>query len=151
MATTTNGHAGVPRPAPYRNVDDARDVYMEKAQLEPDPIIRKAMERMVRAARDAFHAKAQLGEALRDLERHPDYIGSERAKKACGSVVPSLTLAWWVHNCAHGALHDAELEEVGDWLLVDADPRRAEATMRQFIETDKRDSKRIARKRRRAA
>jgi hypothetical protein len=136
---------------PFRDVFEAgraghRDVYIERAREVEDPVIRKAMEGMVLAARAAIKAKDDLFAVLWALERHPDYIKTERARKEKGAMATSITFAWWVHNCAHAALHDAELEDVGDWLLVDADPRRAAASLRQFQDTEKRDLARIARR-----
>src|SRR5262249_21404223 len=126
-------------------IPEASDVYMERTQADADPVIRRALEQMVRAARQAVEARGQLNDARRALERHPDYIKAEAARRR-SSEVGSLTLAYWVHGCILGALHDAELDEVGDWLLVDADPRRARASLGRFIADDQRDRALFARR-----
>ena len=136
---------------PRREVDmstmtKAADLYMERLQAQEDPIIRKAQERILRAARAVFDAKTQLNHASRELERHPDFLKTARARRKGKPLGPSLTLAWWVHNGIKSALEDALLEDAGDWLFEDANPRRAASNLRLFADTEKADLARFARR-----
>ena len=123
------------------------DPYMDRVQQQADPIVRRAQERMLRAARAALEAKDQLTWALQDLARHPDYIRTARAMRKGKTLGASLTLAWWAHGCIRGVLQDAKLEDAADWLFEDSNPRRMAATLRLFVDTEARDLARRARRR----
>ena len=125
-----------------------QDPYMDRVRIQTDPVLRKAQESILMAARAVFDATLQLHCASRTLERHPDFIKTERARRKAGTVVPSLTPAWWLHNSIKGALEDASIEDAGDWLLEDSNPRRLTASLRCFVETDKRDRAEFARRQR---
>ena len=123
------------------------DPYMERVKTQEDPIVRRAQLQMLGAARELLAAKDRLRDAKRELERHPDYIRTDRARRKDKAVGASLTLAWFVHNSILSALHDASVEEAADWLFEDSNPRRAASALRLFVDTERRDLARFARRR----
>lgn len=123
------------------------DPYMARVLVQTDPIVRKAQECILQASRDVLDAKDRLYWASKDLERHPDFIKTERARRKGKPVATCVTLAWWVHNTIASVLENATLEDAGDWLLEDSNPRRAAASLRLFVDEGKRDLELAARRR----
>src|SRR5574340_1055576 len=115
------------------------DPYMERVQQQADPIVCRAQTRILRAARAALEARDELCHAQHELERHPDYVKTERARRKGKPVSSAATLAWWVHNGIRSVLEDALFEDAADWLFEDSNPRRAAAGLRAFTDTAGRD------------
>src|SRR5574340_1812186 len=86
------------------------DPYMERVQQQADPIVCKAQTRILRAARAALEARDQLCHAQRELERHPDYVKTERARRKGKAGSSAATVAWRVHNGMRSVLEDALLD-----------------------------------------
>ncbi len=123
------------------------DPYLERIQAQTDPIIRKAQERILRAARAVLEAREQLRFASVELERHPDYVRTERARRKGKTLLASLTPAWWLHQGIRSVMEETILEDAADWLFEDSNPRRLIASLRCFVDEEKRDLARFARRR----
>jgi hypothetical protein len=123
------------------------DTYMLRVQAQTDPVVRRAQERILRAARAVFDATDQLHFALMELERHPDYVKTERAKRKGKALEASLTPAWWIHEGIRSVLQDATLQDASSWLFEDSNPRRLASSLRLFVDTEKRDVAAFVRRR----
>jgi len=97
---------------------------------------------MERAAADIIAAKDQLHWAMQELEAHPDFLKTRRAK-ARGRGVECYTLAWWLRDICSGILEDESVGEAGEALRNDSRPGKAEALLRRFIAEDRRDRTRF--------
>lgn len=135
-----------------------------------DPTIAAALERYRRGAELLQPAVRELQAALRLLERHPDYLETLRAREewerrtdalrkrkgwAASSLpfAPHLTLAYWLHNCIHGLMHDTPVGEGPAAACEDLadDGAAVERSMLLAIETEARDLACFAARRRRRA
>jgi len=126
-----------------------------------DPVIRGALNRMKTAAELLARARRELRRAMRDLEKHPDFIDTEsieelrywkgyseeiRRGQLHGRREDSsshLTLAWWTHNCILSVLREAPLDEAAGWIAEDEHPERS---LREWIQTEKREARAIAKR-----
>ena len=122
---------------------------MEEATMaNTDPVIREALLSMAKAARDVLRARANLSRVVRDLERHPDFVRAESARKAARDrpAAEYASLAWWVHDYVKGVVEDGPLGETARLLLCNSRPKKLSATMRLYVEQDRRDRARFARR-----
>jgi hypothetical protein len=118
------------------------------AEAGRDSAIRKALAVMGRAGRDVVLARRRLRCALKELEGHREYVKSARGRRAGRPVAEWISLAYWVHDRIKGWVEEVRLEETGRLLLSDSNPKNAAATMRRYVEQDRRDSARFAKRRR---
>ena len=134
--------ATAPRAVQGGNMARYHDPYMAKCETVKEAGLRKAFQQMIRAARLALEAKHALEYAKNHLEM---YYG-ERVEKN-----PTKSLPAWVYGCIDGALNEGSLDEVADWLFVDADPKRAAMSLALLKATERRDRAVFARKARKPA
>lgn len=113
---------------------------MKRPMSDDERLLLEARAAMRDAALRIEGARIVLRALLARLKAHPDFAKTQRRPRGA-AIGPHLTLAFWLHNCVHSALHDAPIDEAHTWLLDDA--YHAPRTMRLFADTEARDIRRL--------
>jgi hypothetical protein len=99
-----------------------------------DPILRNARASMIAARREIGCGVAILQSALRAAKAHPQ-------------AADRHSLASWMVSSIRSILDDAELSRAPGWLAHDINTRKFQNDLRSYIDTERRDLARFAKRR----